>query len=563
MSARRSRSGGTTNGKDVQPVVEIAPEASRLDHRLEVAVRRRDQAHVDAQRARAAEALELLLLEHAQELRLELDRDVAHFVQEERSAVGQLEAPDALRDRARERAALVAEELALEQARRDGGAVDLDEAALAPRAALVDRARDQLLAGARLAADQHRRAGGRHRLHQLQHLPERGRLADDVVEVVRGADLLLEVDVLRRELVPQLDDLLKCQRVLDGDGDLVGHGLQQFLVLVAERLAGEPAHVERSQPALPDGQGRAAHRPDALVEQSLHELVRQLLEIRPVEAHGLPGREGDAGGSRVRRQLEPFRHEPLAFELERAQVEDVPLGIPGHETRVLVRERLPQSADEGAEEWAWVEVGDQRVVDLEQQSEAIALVRELLLRGLGGFVMQRVVDRQRDLARQLLEERHRSRIEVVLRLAREDQRAEPPERGGEGDRAVGAHAFPAQDLGHDGKARLVIELRDYERLLRLPGDARGRLVDRHLVDDRGGGMEGRDAVQPHHVAGRVVQHEAQAVEGRALAKRRDEVEQQRGKVALRGRRARNVEERSVALGFVVHGGNLSRRARRP
>ena len=44
-----------------------------------------------------------------------------------RAAVGELEPADFLRDRARERAALVAEELALEKAGRNRGAVHLDE----------------------------------------------------------------------------------------------------------------------------------------------------------------------------------------------------------------------------------------------------------------------------------------------------------------------------------------------------------------------------------------------------------------------------------------------------
>src|SRR6266446_3814485 len=118
---------------------------SRCDHLVEVAIRRRDDAHVDAPRPRAAEPLEFLLLKDAEELRLELERDVADLVEEERPAVCQLEASDPLRDRAREGAALVAEQLALEKARRDGGAVDLDEGPLATSAQVVNRARDQLL----------------------------------------------------------------------------------------------------------------------------------------------------------------------------------------------------------------------------------------------------------------------------------------------------------------------------------------------------------------------------------------------------------------------------------
>ena len=67
--------------------------------------------------------------------------------------------PSRRADRAGERAALVAEQLALEQRLGERRAVQLHERALGARAALVDGGRDQLLAGARLAGDQH--AGAR------------------------------------------------------------------------------------------------------------------------------------------------------------------------------------------------------------------------------------------------------------------------------------------------------------------------------------------------------------------------------------------------------------------
>jgi hypothetical protein len=100
---------------DVQAVVEVLAELARLHHRRQIAVGRRDQPHVDAQRARAAEPLELVLLEHAQDLGLRARAHVADFVEEQRAAVGLLEAADALLVGAGERALLVAEQLRLEQ----------------------------------------------------------------------------------------------------------------------------------------------------------------------------------------------------------------------------------------------------------------------------------------------------------------------------------------------------------------------------------------------------------------------------------------------------------------
>jgi len=51
--------------------------------------------------------------------------------------------------------ALVAEQLRFEQGLGDGGAVDVDEGAVAARPGLMDRVGQQPLAGAGLAQDQH------------------------------------------------------------------------------------------------------------------------------------------------------------------------------------------------------------------------------------------------------------------------------------------------------------------------------------------------------------------------------------------------------------------------
>ena len=139
----------------------------------EVAIRRRDDAHVHLDRARAADALELLLLQHAQQLGLQIQAHLADLVEQERALVRALErAFDAL-DRAGERALLVAEEGALDQTFGEGGAVQLDERAVATVARVVDGAREQLLAGARFALEQDggaRRRGGRDGLEQATDL---------------------------------------------------------------------------------------------------------------------------------------------------------------------------------------------------------------------------------------------------------------------------------------------------------------------------------------------------------------------------------------------------------
>ena len=112
----------------------------------------------------------------------------------------ELEAAAPPLDRAREAALLVAEQLGLEHARRERRAVDAHERLLLARAVDVDGVRDQLLAGAGLAAQQHGRARRRDLLDLLQHLAQRGAVADDVAEVELAVELLVQVAGVLGEL---------------------------------------------------------------------------------------------------------------------------------------------------------------------------------------------------------------------------------------------------------------------------------------------------------------------------------------------------------------------------
>ena len=76
----------------VQPVEEILAERAVGDHLREVAVGRGDDAHVDLDRVRVADALELALLQHAQQLRLQRRAHRPDLVEEQRALVRLLEA---------------------------------------------------------------------------------------------------------------------------------------------------------------------------------------------------------------------------------------------------------------------------------------------------------------------------------------------------------------------------------------------------------------------------------------------------------------------------------------
>src|ERR1700761_3007104 len=80
------------DGKDIQSKVEIGAKFPLLHHAPQVLVSRRDDPHINLNRAAAAQALALLLLQSAQELGLQLQGQVPDFIQKYCPAVGRLEA---------------------------------------------------------------------------------------------------------------------------------------------------------------------------------------------------------------------------------------------------------------------------------------------------------------------------------------------------------------------------------------------------------------------------------------------------------------------------------------
>src|SRR5260221_4596682 len=105
---------------------------------------RRAEADAALDRFLATDALDPPLLEHAQEFGLQAERQLADLVEEQRAAVGHLEAAGFLLGGAGERALLVAEQLALDQRLGERRAVDRDARPLRAPARALDRARDYL-----------------------------------------------------------------------------------------------------------------------------------------------------------------------------------------------------------------------------------------------------------------------------------------------------------------------------------------------------------------------------------------------------------------------------------
>ena len=77
---------------DREAEVEVLAEGALVDHLAQVAVGGGEHAHVDLDDLVAADALDLAVLEHAQQLGLQVEVELADLVEEDGAALGLLEA---------------------------------------------------------------------------------------------------------------------------------------------------------------------------------------------------------------------------------------------------------------------------------------------------------------------------------------------------------------------------------------------------------------------------------------------------------------------------------------
>src|SRR5438093_8640863 len=160
----------------VQTVIDILAEPASPHFPLERDIGGGDDPCGHSHRPLAAERLDLSFLQCTQELRLRGEGKVDNLIEKKASALCQLELPLLALMCPRERALLVTEELRLDQGVRDRAAVDRDKRLLASSTQLMNRASDELLAGAGLALDEHSQRGLGHLLDLLDdllHLPVR------------------------------------------------------------------------------------------------------------------------------------------------------------------------------------------------------------------------------------------------------------------------------------------------------------------------------------------------------------------------------------------------------
>ena len=177
----------------VEAIEQVFAQLAGADRLHRVAVGRGQDADIGLLHLGRPDPHEGAGLEHAQQLDLQVERHLGDLVQKERAAAGSLEEADVLAVGAGEAPLLVAEDLAFDQVRRDRAAVDREERAGAPPAQVVHGLRDDFLAGAALAGDEHRHRGARDAQDLLIDPAHRGRAAPELAEMALFLQALLEV----------------------------------------------------------------------------------------------------------------------------------------------------------------------------------------------------------------------------------------------------------------------------------------------------------------------------------------------------------------------------------
>ena len=162
--------GWHVDAENVQPVVKIVAQLPFGDRLFGNLIGCGHHPHVDRSFDLAAEPAQPVVFEDPQQLGLGGDRHLADFIQQQRAALGQLEAAGAALQSAGERAFLVAKNFAFHQRVRNRGAVDGNERLGGARAEFVNGSRQQFLAGAAFTGNQNRGGAGSHQLGQPEDL---------------------------------------------------------------------------------------------------------------------------------------------------------------------------------------------------------------------------------------------------------------------------------------------------------------------------------------------------------------------------------------------------------
>ena len=170
------------DGKDVEPIVKVLPKPAFADLFLKVSIGRCDDPHIDFDGMGRAQALKLAMLNHPEQLCLQLQRQLPDLVQAKGGTMGDFEPADLPGIGPGKCPLLTAEQFALNQIARQGGTVDRDQWPFLTGTHVVDGGSDQLFSRAGLPEDENRCVRGSNLFRPIENILETIALPDNIVE---------------------------------------------------------------------------------------------------------------------------------------------------------------------------------------------------------------------------------------------------------------------------------------------------------------------------------------------------------------------------------------------
>ena len=235
-----------------------------------------------------------------------------------------------------------------------------------------------------------------------------------------------------------------------------------------------------------------------------------------------------------------------AREVQRVNFEQARNRIEKREAGVVMMNDALECGDDAAKKFGEFAAGDQDVVDFEKDLETVAFAGELLLVGLGGFVVECVIDGDGHLAGDALHELKDSVGHAIWDDTAEAHGAETALSGGQRKNSERADIDFAE-AGHEfGVAVFLFDIGDDEGKLCLPDPARGMAdYGSFRASGLGGMIDARfENMEAHDVAHGIMQYEREKIEIDDGMEALGELVEKRGKIALLGNRLADFEQSS-------------------
>src|SRR5215211_6358192 len=198
-----------SNRKDIEAIVQVGAKLAFAHGIFEVAVSGSDYAYVNFNRMTSSYSFKLTFLEHAQELGLHVQRELADLVEKKGSAVRNLKSSEASGIRSGESTLFVTEQLAFNQCTGQGSAIHFDQRASLAPAEIMNCTGQQFLAGSSLAENHYCRVERGHLFGLPQHLSQWLAASYDLVEVSGDSNLLLQIDIFVVQAILQSLNLVE------------------------------------------------------------------------------------------------------------------------------------------------------------------------------------------------------------------------------------------------------------------------------------------------------------------------------------------------------------------